>query len=296
MERKKIVLSCVIVFTMLLISSLFLFTHIKRDIKIKRIKQEVIDFLDNKYDEEFTVLSIKNEKNSYNDYSEEDALTKYIDSSYIYTLTVQSSRLVEFPVIYVDYEKDNYDDFKNYDIIEQGIYENYIYEYKIRDIKQEIKQKILETFSNANNLDVSIENITLSPDNILVNRSLQSDELTNLYDDYRKMNKAISNHEYYEMCSRIMSETALVINLDIDDFIDVSKVEHLEEEVRTAVTYLQDLGYENYEIHLNFTDYQSAIATRFIDDSKEEIYLLFEYANYSSVPYEEQLKIYIFDK
>ncbi len=296
MERKKIILSCVIVFTLLLISSLFLFTHIKRDIKIKKIKQEVIDFLNNKYDEEFTVLSIKNEKNSYNDYSEENAITKYIDSSYIYNLTVQSSRLLEFTVIYVDYEKDNYDDFKNYDIIEKGIYENYIYEYKIRDIKQEIKQTILETFNNSDNLDVTIENITLSPDNILVNRSLQGDELTSLYDDYRKMNKDISNLEYYEMCSRIMSETALVLSLDIDDFIDVSKIGHLEEELQHAVIYLQNLGYENYEIHLNFKDYQSAIATRFIDDSKEEIYLLFEYANSSSVPYEEQLKIFIFDK
>lgn len=299
MNNKKVtVLTVIVIVIVVVLSFVWSFfdgRRIRRQENV--IKEEVINYLKDKYHEDFVVNDLSFQKNTFDVEEDDDYVTKEMKSSLIYRLSMSSSRLINFDVLYVVYsDEDEYKDNAKYNILEKGIYENYIYQYKIRDIKREIKSGVLKRFSNSSNLDVSIDHIALNADNILVDRSLDSKDIRALYDEYRSLDKSVSNIDFYRMCSKISEDVNLIINLSIRDYIEKDDVDEFSKEVVDVVRYIQDLGYDNYDINISFKNYQSANISKYFVDDEEKISLIFDYENYSDVADEDKLSVYVLDK
>ena len=73
--------------------------------------------------------------------------------------------------MYVDYDDLEYDKYKKYNILREGIYENYIYEYKIKDIRKEIKDKLNKYIDNIESFEVSISDLSIDSTNYIYSYS-----------------------------------------------------------------------------------------------------------------------------
>ena len=76
--------------------------------------------------------------------------------------------------------------------------------------------------------------------------------------------------------------------------MEKDNLSEFKKKVKKLVSYLQDVGYVNYEINFKLNKYQSANVTKYFDDDKEQIYLMFDYENFSIE--EDMLNAYILDK
>lgn len=293
MKNKKVILGLVFI-SLVLVVLLLLFSSKKLNQDQKKVQNEVLSYLEEKYNEKFTIDSVSIENNYYEALEEDEYVKINIPSSYIYTLNVKSSRLIPFKVIYVLYNEDNYNDYKDYDVRAAGLYENYIYEYKIREIRSSIKEKVLDTITDSKNLQVSLTGLTSDNDNILIDYSNDEESTKELYKNYRSMNKKTTNIDFFKTYSLVSKGTSLIIDLDIDKNIDKDNVENFKKEVKSLVQYLQSLGYLNYDLNFNIKNYVTSRATRYLEDGEEEIYLIFDYESYSNISDQDKLSLYIY--
>lgn len=293
MKNKKVILGLVFI-SLVLVVLLLLFSSKKLNQDQKKVQNEVLSYLEEKYNEKFTIDSVSIENNYYEALEEDEYVKINIPSSYIYTLNVKSSRLIPFKVIYVLYNEDNYNDYKEYNVRAAGLYENYIYEYKIREIRSSIKEKVLDTITDSKNLQVSLTGLTSDNDNILIDYSNDEESTKELYKNYRSMNKKTTNIDFFKTYSLVSKGTSLIIDLDIDKNIDKDNVENFKKEVKSLVQYLQSLGYLNYDLNFNIKNYVTSRATRYLEDGEEEIYLIFDYESYSNISDQDKLSLYIY--
>ncbi len=293
MKNKKVILGLGFI-GLVLVVLLLLFSSKKLNQDQKKVQNEVLSYLEEKYNEKFTIDSVSVENNYYEELEEDDYVKINIPSSYIYTLNVKSSRLIPFKVIYVLYNEDNYNDYKEYNVRASGLYENYIYEYKIREIRSNIKEKVLDTITDSKNLQVSLTGLTSDNDNILIDYSNDEESTKELYEKYRSMNKKTNTIDFFKTYSLVSKGTSLIINLDIDKNIDKDNVESFKKEVKSLVQYVQSLGYLNYDLNFNIKNYVTSRATRYLEDNQEEIYLIFDYESYSNILDQDKLSLYIY--
>lgn len=263
--------------------------------KHNNIKEEVLSHLEDKYKEEFDIVDFSYAKNSYSFLENDELVTKNMEFSYIYNFRMVSNRLVEFDVTYVVYEDiSEYNDLKQYDIMEHGIYDNYIYVYKVKSIRMDIKDGIYNNISNVMDYDIYID--YFDEENLLIDYSLDSVDEKEINKEYRMLNKDISNVDWFLFCRKINSVYALTLDIEVNSYIDKNNLEEFKEEVKSLVSYLEDSGYDNYDINFNFKNYLSARVTRY-DVDNESIYLIFAYVeNYSNVSDEDKLYAYILEK
>lgn len=293
MKNKKVIIGLGFI-GLVLVVLLLIFSSKKLNKDQKKVQNEVISYLEEKYNEKFTIDSVSIENNYYEVEEDDEYVKINIPSSYIYTLNIKSSRLIPFKVIYVLYNEDNYNDYKKYNVRASGLYENYIYEYKIREIRSSIKEKVLDTITDSKNLQVSLTGLTSDNDNILIDYSNDEESTKELYDKYRSMNKKTTNIDFFKTYSLVSQGTSLIINLDIDKNIDKSNVEKFKKEVKSLVQYVQSLGYLNYDLNFNIKNYVTSRATRYLEDGEEEIYLIFDYESYSNISDQDKLSLYIY--
>ncbi len=282
--KKLFFIVCIIIFLGYLSISRF-------SLEDNKIKKEVLSYLENKYNEEFKIKHITQNKNTYLDNEEE----KIIEDSYIYRVSVESKRLINFDVIYVIYkDENNYEKYKSFDILKEGIYENYIYEYKIREINTDLKKDIKDIMSNSKSINISLESIDLEGDNILLKKSSDSKELSDLIDKYYSFNKRTSIEDYIDLYKQISKNENIVIDMKINKTIRKNNLDSFKRELKELVKYLNNYGFEDYDINFEFNNYQYGRATRYLDNNSEEIYLIFDYEYYSDVSDEDKLNVFIY--
>ena len=263
----------------------------------ERVEEIVLDYLENKYNEKFVVKDYFVEKNAFDHEVENDYITTVMNSSYIYTLAIESSRLMKFDVLYVEYkDKSEYEKNKEYDILNEGIYENYIYDYKVKDIRKEIKDKLNKYFDNINDFKVSIDGLTIDNTNFIYSRSLDTNEELDAYNIYSNMDKNVSNKEFYDNCLKINKGAKFYLEIDIEDVIEKDNITSYNKKLIKLVNYLYDLGYKEYDINFTFNNYTSARATPYLDDGKEKIYFIFDYESYANIDNDDKLGLYVLDK
>lgn len=300
MNKNKlfIIILCLIVVVLVICCFLFPFLGEGKFVKERRkIEDIVISYLEDKYNEEFEVINFSSENNYYELENVEENANEIINDSYIYTVTVSSSRLIEFDVIYVVYEdEEEYIKNKDNNIREPGIYENYIYEYKIRDIKNEIKEEVYNIISNALELSVSMESLSLTYEDMLVDYSLYDENLKSLYKKYYELDKSISNIDFYNLSLEIDKYASLILDIKVNDFIDESNIDEFNDEIKKLVSYLQAYGYLNYNINFSFNSYESVSVSRYLENGFEQIYVMFDYSIYSDVLEDERFSAFIIDK
>ncbi len=295
MKRRNIFIIIILVVLLLITFVITFFNDHQYQNEIKKVKDEVLDYLKDKYHEEFTIENFNRVKNTYDAEKNGDYLTLDMQNSYLYTFEISSARLIKFDVFYVQYnDRSEYDELKDYNILKEGIYENYIYEYKTRDIKRQIRSKTLDIMHNSSSLDVAFDVLSLDETNILLERTLDSATTQELYHKYRQLDKTSSNLEFYELARQINTSGSLIINLDINDYITVKNVGDLQTQVKELVSYLRELGYDYYDINMHFKNYETARVTRYLDNGREEIYMIFDYEEYADVNRDEKLNVYIF--
>lgn len=278
MKNKSIIL----LISLIIFLIIFIITGFNN--KDNDIKNEVLEYLGEKYNEKFTILDF-DKQNSVNDDNEViNGLNKYV-------LTVESHRLVRFNVIY--YKYDNKDYYKNNidkNIPVSGIYENYIYYYKIKDIKNDILNILKDDIINYDSVDVSLENITMDDTNILVKYSnLDSSYIENI-DKYLKLNKRVSNKDYLDIYKELIGNKNIVIDIEYNKEIDKNNIDEFKDEVRNIVNKLKDNGYD-YDITFNLNNYTTARVTEY---ENGKIYLIFDYETYSKIEIDDKLNVYIY--
>ncbi len=251
-----------------------------------KVEKEVLTYLKDKYHEEFKINSIK----EYNYVFEEEY---EISDAFVYEMEVSSHRLVSFKVYYYEYRNNSYEKNDDLDLISPGIYENYIYEYKIREIKNKYYKDILGIMSKSKNIEFSLDNIAVGLDNVLFKNRNDSKERIDLYDKYYSFNKSVSDQEFLDTYYSISKTDSLIITMDINDDITPNNIEEFKEEIRTLVKYLNKNHIYNYDINMNLDGYVNARATRYTDNNKEQIYLIFDYPSYYDT--EDSFNVIIFD-
>ena len=123
MNKKNFVLILILI---LLVSLSFIITFFSGDKKrITQVKEDVLEYLSNKYNEEFEIKDYTLDQVPY----EIDVVSdEGFETSELYVFKVVSRRLVEFDVVYIEYlDEDVYLNNKANDIMEPGIYDNYLY-------------------------------------------------------------------------------------------------------------------------------------------------------------------------
>ena len=295
MKKSIYIISILFIIFLLLISfGISFYNDKKLDLKHNNIKEEVLSYLKDKYNEEFDIVSFDYIKNSYSFIDNEELVTKDMKYSYIYNLKISSKRLIEFDVTYVVYEEiDEYNDLKKHDIIEPGIYDNYIYLYKIKSIKSEIKNSVNDKISNVIDFDLYID--YFDEENLVLDYSLDSEEEKSLNKKYRELDKNISNLDWFLFCREINTIYALTFDIEVNNYIDNNNLDEFKDEVKDLVIYLELVGYDNYDINFSFKNYLSARATKYDED--DSIYLIFAYVeNYTDISEEDRLHAYIIEK
>lgn len=290
MNKKNFVLILILI---LLVSLSFIITFFSGDKKrITQVKEDVLEYLSNKYNEEFEIKDYTLDQVPY----EIDVVSdEGFETSELYVFKVVSRRLVEFDVVYIEYlDEDVYLNNKVNDIMEPGIYDNYLYFYKLKDIKSDIRKDVEDILGNVKGIDVSLTDIgNYYIENLLIRQTLDSKEELVLYDKYLKLDKSVSNIEFYNLTKDITNGD-IVVDIEVNDYIDKDNLSEFKKKVKKLVSYLQDVGYVNYEINFKLNKYQSANVTKYFDDDKEQIYLMFDYENFSIE--EDMLNVYILDK
>ena len=290
MNKKNFVLILILI---LLVSLSFIITFFKGDKKrITQVKEDVLEYLSNKYNEEFEIKDYTLDQVPY----EIDVVSdEGFETSELYVFKVVSRRLVEFDVVYIEYlDEDVYLNNKANDIMEPGIYDNYLYFYKLKDIKSDIRKDVEDILENVKGIEVSLTDIgNYYIENLLIRQTLDSKEELVLYDKYLKLDKSVSNIEFYNLTKDI-TNGEIVVDIEVNDYIDKDNLSEFKKKVKKLVSYLQDVGYVNYEINFKLNKYQSANVTKYFDDDKEQIYLMFDYENFSIE--EDMLNVYILDK
>ena len=290
MNKKNFVLILILI---LLVSLSFIITFFSGDKKrITQVKEDVLEYLSNKYNEEFEIKDYTLDQVPY----EIDVVSdEGFETSELYVFKVVSRRLVEFDVVYIEYlDEDVYLNNKANDIMEPGIYDNYLYFYKLKDIKSDIRKDVEGILENVKGIEVSLTDIgNYYIENLLIRQTLDSKEELVLYDKYLKLDKSVSNMEFYNLTKDITNGD-IVVDIEVNDYIDKDNLSEFKKKVKKLVSYLQDVGYVNYEINFKLNKYQSANVTKYFDDDKEQIYLMFDYENFSIE--EDMLNVYILDK
>ena len=295
MKKNIYIIICLFIIFLLVISFGVSFYNDKKiNDKHNKVKEDVLTYLKDKYNEDFDIVSFDYVKNSYTFIEGEEFVTKEMRDSYIYNLKLSSNRLLEFDVTYIVYENiDEYNDLKQYDILESGIYDNYVYKYKIKSIKSEIKDGVNDNLSNVIDFDLYID--YFDEENLVLDYSLDSDEEKKINKEYRELDKSISNLDWFLFCRKINTIYALTLDIEVNNYIDKNNLDEFKYEVKNMVLYLEELGYDNYDINFGFKNYLSARATKYDED--DSIYLIFAYVeNYTDIALEERLQAYIIEK
>lgn len=295
MKKNIYIIICLFIIFLLVISFGVSFYNDKKiNDKHNNVKEDVLTYLKDKYNEDFDIVSFDYVKNSYTFIEGEEFVTKEMRDSYIYNLKLSSNRLLEFDVTYIVYENiDEYNDLKQYDILESGIYDNYVYKYKIKSIKSEIKDGVNDNLSNVIDFDLYID--YFDEENLVLDYSLDSDEEKKINKEYRELDKSISNLDWFLFCRKINTIYALTLDIEVNNYIDKNNLDEFKYEVKNMVLYLEELGYDNYDINFGFKNYLSARATKYDED--DSIYLIFAYVeNYTDIALEERLQAYIIEK
>ena len=263
-----------------------IFTNWTYPISKSKIEKEVKEYLKEKYHEEFKIDSFK----SYNyNYEEEEN----IDDAFVYEMDIVSQRLVKFKLYYYIYRNNSYENNKDKNLIMPGIYENYIYEYKIREMENKYYKDILKIVDKSSNIEFSLENIQVGIDNILFSYRNDSLEEKELFKKYYSFKKNISDEEFVNTYCSISKTKELIITMDINKEININNIDSFKKNIRELVKYLKDNNIDYYDINMNLNGYINARATRYLDNNKEQIYLVFDYPSY--VDTEELFSVIIFD-
>ncbi len=263
-----------------------IFTNWTYPISKSKIEKEVKKYLKEKYHEEFKIDSFK----SYNyNYEEEEN----IDDAFVYEMDIVSQRLVKFKLYYYIYRNNSYENNKDKNLIMPGIYENYIYEYKIREMENKYYKDILKIVDKSSNIEFSLENIQVGIDNILFSYRNDSLEEKELFKKYYSFKKNISDEEFVNTYCSISKTKELIITMDINKEININNIDSFKKNIRELVKYLKDNNIDYYDINMNLNGYINARATRYLDNNKEQIYLVFDYPSY--VDTEELFSVIIFD-
>ena len=131
---------------------------------------------------------------------------------------------------------------------------------------------------------------------MLLDYSLDSKEEKDIHKEYRDLDKNISNLDWFLFCRKINTIYALTLDIEVNNYIDESNLDEFKKEVKNLVLYLEDSGYDNYDINFNFKNYLSARATRY-EEENDSIYLIFAYVeNYTDLEKEDWLQAYIIKK
>ena len=263
-----------------------IFTNWTYPISKSKIEKKVKEYLKEKYHEEFKIDSFK----SYNyNYEEEEN----IDDAFVYEMDIVSQRLVKFKLYYYIYRNNSYENNKDKNLIMPGIYENYIYEYKIREMENKYYKDILKIVDKSSNIEFSLENIQVGIDNILFSYRNDSLEEKELFKKYYSFKKNISDEEFVNTYCSISKTKELIITMDINKEINVNNIDSFKKNIRELVKYLKDNNIDYYDINMNLNGYINARATRYLDNNKEQIYLVFDYPSY--VDTKELFSVIIFD-
>ncbi len=259
-----------------------------------KVREKIIAFLNEKYHEDFKVVEVNKTQNFYEKVVENDDVEiENIDDSYIYNLKVESSRLITFDVIYVFYNKDNYVDYENYNIIKAGIYDNYIYNYLLDKTRIELKREMKKLMPKTLDLEVMMYNSMTDDDNIVVDYSLDTDDLRDLKQKYYLLDKESTMEELYQLCRLFDKSNKLMLKIKVNDFINQDNIEEFKKQVLMVVDHLKDLGFDDYDLNFSFKRYEIANVSRY--DEAEKILLIFDYESYSDVAVEERLYSFILD-
>lgn len=263
-----------------------IFTNWTYPISKSKIEKKVKEYLKEKYHEEFKIDSFK----SYNyNYEEEEN----IDDAFVYEMDIVSQRLVKFKLYYYIYRNNSYENNKDKNLIMPGIYENYIYEYKIREMENKYYKDILKIVDKSSNIEFSLENIQVGIDNILFSYRNDSLEEKKLFKKYYSFKKNISDEEFVNTYCSISKTKELIITMDINKEININNIDSFKKNIRELVKYLKDNNIDYYDINMNLNGYINARATRYLDNNKEQIYLVFDYPSY--VDTKELFSVIIFD-
>ena len=296
MKKKLIAISVIlIILTIVVISFVVSFINDKK-IKERReeIKELVLNHLEDKYNEKFEIKEYLVEGVPLDITTLTDEV---ITDSNFHKFRVYSSRLVEFEVVYIEYlDEDVYLENKELDVLEPGIYDNYIYNYKMKDIRSEIREEVSSILGTVKDIDVSFTDIgNYYIENLLIKQSLDSKEELELYNKYFNLNKDVSNKDFYEKTMEI-SNGEIIIEIEVNDYILNSNLSSFKKKVKKLVKYIQGLGYKEYNIKITLNKYQSAEVTKYLEEEKDQIYLIFDYDIYSNEDDSNKLGAYIINK
>ena len=264
MKKKLIAISVIlIILTIVVISFVVSFINDKK-IKERReeIKELVLNHLEDKYNEKFEIKEYLVEGVPLDITTLTDEV---ITDSNFHKFRVYSSRLVEFDVVYIEYlDEDVYLENKELDVLEPGIYDNYIYNYKMKDIRSEIREEVSSILGTVKDIDVSFTDIgNYYIENLLIKQSLDSKEELELYNKYFNLNKDVSNKDFYEKTMEI-SNGEIIIEIEVNDYILNSNLSSFKKKVKKLVKYIQGLGYKEYNIKITLNKYQSAEVTKYL--------------------------------
>lgn len=276
-----------LLFVITIITFLFvIFMNWSNPISKSKIEKEVLNYLKNKYHEEFKIDTFKTYK--YN-YDEEEL----VDNAYIYEMDIISQRLITFKLYYYIYRNNSYENNKDKDLIVPGIYENYLYEYKIRELENKCYKDILSIMDKSSNIEFSLDNIQVGTDNILFTYRNTSKKDKKMFKKYYNFKKNVSNEDFLNTYFSISKTKEVIITMDINKEIDNNNIDSFKNDIRKLVNYLKENNIEYYDINMNLNGYINARATRYLDNKKEQIYLVFDYPSYFDT--ENMLSVIIFD-
>ena len=279
MKNRLIFALSLLLFVFIILSDL----TVPRD--IKKIEKKVKEYLKEKYHEEFNIDSINVDKYVYDE--------EELDDAYIYEFDVSSSRLTKFKLYYYEYDNNSFEKNNIEDLVEPGIYENYIYEYKIKEIENKYYKDILNIIDKSSNIEFSLDNMQVGLYNILLLYKNSSKEDKELFDKYYGFNKRVSDKEFLDTYFEISKTNELIINMDVNKEINDDNIESFKNDIRNLVLFLKEKNIDYYDINMNLNGYVNARATRYTDNNKEQIYLVFDYPSYFDI--KDSFNVIVFD-
>ena len=279
MKNRIIFALSLLLFVFIILSDL----TVPRD--IKKIEKKVKEYLKEKYHEEFNIDSINVDKYVYDE--------EELDDAYIYEFDVSSSRLTKFKLYYYEYDNNSFEKNNIEDLVEPGIYENYIYEYKIKEFENKYYKDILNIIDKSSNIEFSLDNMQVGLYNILLLYKNSSKEDKELFDKYYGFNKRVSDKEFLDTYFEISKTNELIINMDVNKEINDDNIESFKNDIRNLVLFLKENNIDYYDINMNLNGYVNARATRYTDNNKEQIYLVFDYPSYFDI--KDSFNVIVFD-
>ena len=132
----------------------------------------------------------------------------------------------------------------------------------------------------SSNIEFSLDEMAIGVDNILFQYRDDSDEMKDLYKKYNALDKTVSDEDFLKTYFSLSQTNELIITLDINKEINENNIEEFKDEIRSLVKYLKKNNIDYYDINMNLNGYVNARATRYTDENKEQIYLVFDYPSY----------------